>query len=151
MTGTLSNRDFSILRSKDMAKRYLQAWFSKLRVGQKIGLGYSAALGIAIFGTIAGFIIGNQQQALHKDLHARREVELLRRLQIEVLQVRTHQQQLIPLLAQPKLLQEEYDHLHKHAQLLRHDWQTLKQFVQIEPGDPEELHRRELPQFIATY
>jgi two-component system, NtrC family, sensor kinase len=136
-----------------MARKHLQAWFSKLRVGQKIGLGYTAALGIALSGTIAGFIIGHlhHEHALRRDIYTHEKIELLRRLQIEVLQVRTHQQQLISLLAQPKLFQEEYGHLLRHAKMTRQDWKTLKQFVQTEPGEPTELHRQELPQFIATH
>jgi hypothetical protein len=48
----------------------LSQQLSSLRVGQKIGLGYALALGIAVSGTIAGFGIGQhyQQQAAEQAL-----------------------------------------------------------------------------------
>ncbi|PSB20120.1 hypothetical protein C7B65_08685 [Phormidesmis priestleyi ULC007] len=54
-------------------------WLSRLKVGQKISLGYALALGIAVSGTIVGFGIGNQyrQQASQRQKHTRNEVEIL--------------------------------------------------------------------------
>ena len=87
-----------------------------LKVGQKIGLGYTLALGIAVSGTIAGFGIGHnyQLQAAKQEDYSRNEVELLHRLQAHVLQARTHQQQLIPLAQYPEKFQDEHTHLVKH-------------------------------------
>ena len=104
---------------------------SSLRVGQKIGLGYTLALGIAVSGTIAGFGIGDryQQQTQQREKHARNEVELLHRLQSRVLQARTHQQQLIPLAQYPEKFEAEYAHLLKHEREIQEIWAELKAFV----------------------
>ena len=82
-----------------MVRQSLGKRLSSLKVGQKIGLGYTLALSIAVCGTIAGFGGGDryQQETQEREKHARNEVELLHRLQSRVLQARTHQQQLIPL------------------------------------------------------
>jgi signal transduction histidine kinase len=104
---------------------------SSLRVGQKIGLGYTLALGIAVSGTIAGFGVGDryQQQTQEREKHVRNEVELLHRLQSRVLQARTHQQQLIPLVPYPEKFQDEYGHLLKHETEIQEIWTELKAFV----------------------
>src|SRR4028119_1375833 len=117
-----------------MGRQSLGQRLSSLRVGQKIGLGYTLALGIAVCGTIAGFGVGDryQQETQQQEEHARNEVELLQRLQSRVLQARTHQQQLIPLAQYPEKFQDEYGHLLKHKAEtqkfglnLRHLWQSI--------------------------
>jgi two-component system NtrC family sensor kinase len=99
-----------------MGRQSLGQRLSSLRVGQKIGLGYTLALGIAVCGTIAGFGVGDhyQQETQEQEQHVRNEVELLQRLQSRVLQTRTHQQQLIPLAQYPEKFQDGYAHLLKH-------------------------------------
>ena len=104
---------------------------SSLRVGQKIGLGYTLALSIAVCGTIAGFGVGDryQQQTQERQQHARNKVELLHRLQSRILQARTHQQQLIPLAQYPEKFEAEYAHLLKHETEIQEIWAELKAFV----------------------
>ena len=72
----------------------LTGWLRRLKVGQKIGLGYGMALGIGITGTALGIWVGDryQRQAWNQEAHAREEVSLLSTLQIAVLQTRTQQQ-----------------------------------------------------------
>ncbi|MEG4212129.1 ATP-binding protein [Microcoleus sp. S13_B4] len=114
-----------------MVRQSLGQRLSSLRVGQKIGLGYTLALSIAVCGTIAGFGVGDryQQETEKGEQHARNEVELLHRLQSRVLQARTHQQQLIPLVRYPKKFQHEYAHLLKHETEIQEIWAELKAFV----------------------
>ncbi|MFW6295845.1 MAG: hypothetical protein ACOC04_01510, partial [Halothece sp.] len=102
----------------------LKAWFSRLRVGQKISLGYGLALGIAVVGTTTGIIIGDyyQRKAWVQEEHAQKEIALLHRLQTHVLQIRTHQQQLIPLSEIPALFTEEYAHILSHSEELKKTW-----------------------------
>ncbi|MDZ8257176.1 hypothetical protein [Nostoc sp. ChiQUE01b] len=94
-----------------------KGWFSKitngLSIGNKIKFGYSLALGVGIVGTTIGLILGDryQQQALQQQQNAFKELNLLYRLQTSILQTRTHQQQLIPLVANLKLYKEEYAHI----------------------------------------
>lgn len=114
------------MRRQSLGKR-----LSSLRVGQKIGLGYTLALSIAVCGTIAGFGVGDryQQETQEREKHARNKVELLHRLQSRVLQARTHQQQLIPLVPYPEKFQDEYAHLLKHETEIQAIWAELKAFV----------------------
>ncbi|MEP0919526.1 ATP-binding protein [Leptolyngbya sp. DQ-M1] len=134
-----------------MMLQSLSQRLSSLRVGQKIALGYTLALGIAVSGTIAGFGIGHnyQFQAAKQEEHSRNEVELLQRLQSRVLQARTHQQQLIPLAKYPDKFQDEYTHLLKHEAEIRDIWAELKTFVAKAPQTDK--HQATIPAFLQTY
>ena len=111
-----------------------KSWMNRLKVGQKITLGYAVALGIAITGTATGVIMGNyyQHKALEEQEHIRTEVSLLTQLQTGVLQTRTHQQQLIPLSEFPDDFQDEYSHILKHANTIRKVWAEIESFVTSE-------------------
>jgi len=126
---------------------------SSLRVGQKIGLGYTLALGIAVSGTIAGFGIGDryQQQTQEREKHARNEVELLHRLQSRVLQARTHQQQLIPLAQYPEKFEAEYAHLLKHEREIQAIWAELKAFVAKSPALQAGVRQATITDLFQTY
>lgn len=129
-----------------------KAELARLKVGQKIGLGYAIALGIAVVGTVTGITIGEyyQRQAWAQGNHAQTEIELLQRLQAGVLQARTHQQQLIPLLADPEGFQYEHDHLRHHMEQLRVLWPQIQKFVE-EDEHSNEVHHQEMPEFLTTY
>jgi nitrogen fixation/metabolism regulation signal transduction histidine kinase len=135
-----------------MILRSLRQELSSLRVGQKIGLGYALALGIAVSGTIAGFAFENywQEKTEQRETHSRNEVELLHRLQSRVLQARTHQQQLIPLAQYPEKFEDEYAHLMKHEAEIKETWTELKAFV-AEPLSLEGQIHQEMPVFLQTY
>ena len=122
-----------------------------LKVGQKIGLGYTLALSIAVSGTIAGFGIGHnhQIQAAKQEDYSHKEAELLHRLQVRVLQARTHQQQLIPLAKYPDEFQDEYGHLLKHEAEVRAVLAELKVFAAEAP--PMDTHLATIPAFLQTY
>lgn len=136
-----------------MARQSLGQRLSSLKLGQKIGLGYTLALGIVVSGSIAGFGAGYyyQRQAGELEEHARNEVELLHRLQSRVLQTRTHQQQLIPLAQDPEKFQDEYRHLLKHKAEIQAIWIELKAFVAKSPGASDHVHQAAIPSFIQTY
>jgi signal transduction histidine kinase len=135
-----------------MIQQALRQRLSSLRIGQKIGLGYTLALGIAVSGTITGFGIGHhyQQQAAEQEDHSRNEVELLHRLQSRVLQARTHQQQLIPLAPYPEKFQHEYAHLLKHQAEIQDIWAELKTFV-AKTLPLHEALQKAMPAFFQTY
>ncbi len=122
-----------------------------LKVGQKIGLGYTLALGLAVSGTTAGFVLGHnyQLQAAKQEEHSHEEMELLHRLQSRVLQARTHQQQLIPLVKYPDKFQDEYDHLLKHEAEIQDVWAKLKVFAAEAP--PMDKHPAKIPALLQTY
>lgn len=136
------------MRRQSLGKR-----LSSLRVGQKIGLGYTLALGIAVCGTIAGFGVGDhyQQETQEQEEHARNEVELLQRLQSRVLQARTHQQQLIPLAPYPEKFQDEYGHLLKHKAEIQKNWAELKAFVAKYHSRQDRAHHGTILAFLQTY
>jgi len=136
-----------------MGRQSLGQRLSSLRVGQKIGLGYTLALGIAVCGTIAGFGVGDryQQETQEQEEHARNEVELLQRLQSRVLQARTHQQQLIPLAQYPEKFQDEYAHLLKHKAEIQKIWAELKVFVEKYHSVEDPIHHATILAFLQTY
>ena len=136
-----------------MGRQSLGQRLSSLRVGQKIGLGYTLALGIAVCGTIAGFGVGDryQQQTQEQEQHARNEVELLQRLQSRVLQTRTHQQQLIPLAQYPEKFQDGYAHLLKHETEIQEIWAELKVFVGKYHSVEDPVHHATILAFLQTY
>jgi len=136
-----------------MGHQSLGQRLSSLRVGQKIGLGYTLALGIAVCGTIAGFGVGDhyQQETQEQEQHVRNELELLQRLQSRVLQTRTHQQQLIPLAQYPEKFQAEYAHLLKHKAEIQKIWAELKVFVGKYHSVEDPVHHATILAFLQTY
>ena len=136
-----------------MGHQSLGQRLSSLRVGQKIGLGYTLALGIAVCGTIAGFGVGDryQQETQQQEQHVRNELELLQRLQSRVLQTRTHQQQLIPLAQYPEKFQDEYAHLLKHKAEIQKIWAELKVFVGKYHSVEDPVHHATILAFLQTY
>jgi signal transduction histidine kinase len=136
-----------------MGHQSLGQRLSSLRVGQKIGLGYTLALSIAVCGTIAGFGLGDryQQETQERQQHARNKVELLHRLQSRVLQTRTHQQQLIPLAQYPAKFQDGYAHLLKHETEIQEIWAELKAFVAKPPTLQAGVRQATITAWLQTY
>ena len=130
-------------------------FLNHLNVSQKIGFGYGVAIGIAICGTISGIVTSNhyKSKARQKEQHAHEQVEIVRRLQASILQSRTHQQQFIPLVSQPKDLQDEYSHFLEHAATVRKTWSEIKSFVSHTntKGEDREAHTDDIPNLLQTY
>ncbi|MEO0968165.1 MAG: ATP-binding protein [Cyanobacteria bacterium J06639_18] len=130
-------------------------FLNHLNVSQKIGFGYGVAIGIAICGTISGIATSNhyKSKARQKEQHAHEQVEIVRRLQASILQSRTHQQQFIPLVSQPKDLQDEYSHFLEHAATVRKTWSEIKSFVSHTntKGEDHEAHTDGIPDLLQTY
>ncbi|MBD2356761.1 HAMP domain-containing histidine kinase [Tolypothrix sp. FACHB-123] len=132
--------------------RFLQL-ISGLSISNKIKFGYAIALGVGIFGTTIGLILGDryQQQAFKKEENAFKEINMLHRLQASILQTRTHQQQLIPLLRNPELYQEEYSHItEKHTPDIQQVWAELQTYT-TSADYVTENHTDNTPQFLKTY
>jgi signal transduction histidine kinase len=136
-----------------MSKAAFVNWLFKINVGKKIGLGYGLALGVAVVGTLVGFSVGSQyqQQASKQEEHTRDEVELLHQLQTEILQIRTHQQQLIPLSQFPDQFEKEYAHILGHEAEIRETWQKLKAFLKNQPTWENHIHHQAIPAFVQQY
>lgn len=125
----------------------------KLSVGQRIGLGYIIAVGIAVSGTVAGFSIGNyyHQQAAEREKHARSESELLYNLQKNILQARNHQQRLITLLKKPQLYHQQYTYLLEHKIAIEDSWSKLKLVIKINPVSDGDVHLEAIPKLLQIY
>ena len=139
-------------RGQANPSRWAQRITSRLSVSAKISCGYAIALGIAVFGTVAGFTIGEhyQRQAIEWTEHADGEIRLLHRLQAGILQARTHQQQLIPLLNDPSAFQDEYNHLLKHSQEIQKSLVEMETF-QAQWSLPSDLNTSEINTLIQKY
>ncbi len=138
-------------------------WFNRLKVAQKIACGYAAVVGVAIAGVTLGITLSNDQsnQADRLREHAEQEVDLESRLQTGILQIRTHQQQLIPLLEYPEDFRSEYAHIQRHKREIGKSWSDLAKFASGVAGQPhlddEDPHLIEydedpyLIEFLETY
>ncbi len=130
-------------------------FLNHLNVSQKIGFGYGVAIGIAICGNISGIVTSNyyKSKARQKEQHAHEQVEIVRRLQASILQSRTHQQQFIPLVNQPKDLKDEYSHFLEHAATVRKTWSEIKSFVSHTntKGEDHEAHTDGILNLLQTY
>ncbi|MBE8967804.1 HAMP domain-containing protein [Nostocales cyanobacterium LEGE 12452] len=134
-----------------------KGWFSKitngLSIGNKIKFGYSLALGVGIVGTTIGLVLGDryQQEALQQQQNAFKELNLLYRLQTSVLQTRTHQQQLIPLVGNLELYKEEYAHItNTHAPKIKQVWLELQTYIKT-VGYANQKHTENIPLLLKTY
>ncbi|MBD2529258.1 HAMP domain-containing protein [Nostoc flagelliforme FACHB-838] len=124
-----------------------------MSVGNKIKCGYALALSIGILGTTIGLILGDhyQEKALQEQQNAFKELNLLYRLQTNILQTRTHQQQLIPLVPYPNLYAEEYSHItNVHAPEIKQVWSELQKYRKSADYVGEN-HTENIPLFLRTY
>jgi signal transduction histidine kinase/CheY-like chemotaxis protein len=106
----------------------LRRWLHRLKVGQKISLGYTIAIGIAVLGTTSGFIIGDRyrEEAREKEEYAQQEVSLLGRLETNMLQARKHQHLFATFVDRPHYLHKEYDAYLYHATEVKKLWSEFK-------------------------
>ncbi|NJR76915.1 MAG: HAMP domain-containing protein, partial [Scytonema sp. CRU_2_7] len=145
------SNDTAVVQSSP--KRLLLGMINGLSIGNKIKLGYALALGVGILGTTIGLILGDQyqQQALKKQENAFKELNLLHRLQTGILQTRTHQQQLIPLVGNPELYKEEYSHItDKHTPEIERVWAELQTYIKT-ADYVKKQHTDRVPQLLQTY
>ncbi|MDY6903002.1 MAG: ATP-binding protein [Cyanobacteriota bacterium] len=127
-------------------------WFRRLSIAKKIGLGYAIAISVSVLGTITGTFIGDyyQYRAVLTERTVDEEVELFNELKSSILQARTHQQQLIPLLEKPKDFKEEYIHFLQHKSDAKESWNELelfsKEIIAERSGDAKAIST-----FLKTY
>jgi methyl-accepting chemotaxis protein len=103
-------------------------WLGYLKVGQKIGLGYGLAIGVAGLGTALGFVIADhyQHQAQQEEEDAIEELYEVNHLNNAVLRVRTKQHKLIMYMDKPELWQQEYPQLLEYNTQARQAWVNFK-------------------------
>ena len=102
-----------------------------LSIRNKIIYGYALAIGIAVAGTGAGLCVGqyHQQQAAQTLYIYDDEEYLLSQLQINLLDVRTHQQQLIPLTSNSTAFEKELLHLIEDIDNSKKQLTQIKKFL----------------------
>ncbi|HCF26614.1 MAG TPA: hypothetical protein DEV81_05275 [Cyanobacteria bacterium UBA11049] len=110
---------------------YKKTWFSRLGIRQKISYGYALAIGVAVLGSVTGLVIGDyfQNQARQELYLADKQEDLLAELKSAVLEARSHQQQFIPLLSNPKLFEHEYTHFQDHIARVDRLFTTFKSAI----------------------
>ncbi|HEY9747492.1 MAG TPA: ATP-binding protein [Allocoleopsis sp.] len=93
-------------------------WVHGASIRRKIGSGYAVAVGVALLGTTAGLTVGDyyQNQAQKQLTHAVKQEQLLSELQRNVLHMRLHQHEFVPLLEQPTLFAAKHHHFRSHIE-----------------------------------
>lgn len=93
-------------------KPWRRLWDGRgLSLRAKIGLGYAAALGLAVIGIEAGTIVGGYyyQQALVERQDTLEELETIRDVQAGLIQLEVSRQRLLRLIHDPYAFRQEYD------------------------------------------
>ncbi|MDM9384864.1 HAMP domain-containing protein [Chlorogloeopsis sp. ULAP01] len=109
-------------------------WFSYLKVGQKIGIGYGVLLSITVLGTTIGFLMADryQYQAHKREKAAIEKLYQVSQLKTSVFRVRTTQHQLLLYMDRPKLWQENYAELVEYVDQARQVWSEFGANYSIE-------------------
>jgi signal transduction histidine kinase len=112
----------------------LKKLFPPLRIRQKIVLGYTLSLGIAVLGTSGGLLVGNSyfQTARNKTILINKEDILLNNLQRGILGSLIHQQKIIATLDQPDKLPKEIAELNTEIDKLEIQFTKFQNFTQIQ-------------------
>ena len=112
----------------------LKKLFPPLRIRQKIVLGYTLSLGIAVLGTSGGLLVGNSyfQKARNKTILINQEDILLNNLQGGILGSLIHQQEIIATLDQPDKLPKQIAELNTEINELEIQFTKFKNFTQIQ-------------------
>jgi HAMP domain-containing protein len=99
-------------------------------LGQKIGCGYALILSVLVVGVMSGFLIGEdqRQQALAQEKQALAELRMLHRLQVALLDLSNHQQQ-IALDTTPSQVQSHYSALLEDVAETEQVWQKLRNYI----------------------
>ncbi|MEH2414093.1 sensor histidine kinase [Nostoc sp.] len=139
------------LNSLKLCRDKFSQWLNNLKVGQKITLGYTVVLGIAVVGTATGILISEHYQnlAYKQEKYSQEEINSLHRLQINILESRISQQKLNSLVQQPQEFQQEYTYLLKHLANLKQTWAEAKNFITTNSAIDGE-HGQVLKHFIEA-
>jgi two-component system, NtrC family, sensor kinase len=125
---------------------------NRLSIGNKIRLGYTIALSIAVIGTATGFKIGDyyQRQAIAQQENDLSELRLLNNLQVAALQVQNHHQRVLLPSPSARFWREHYAELFKRITVLEEFWQQLTTYANT-PDYRREYHAEGIPQFLSKY
>ena len=104
-----------------------KSWFSRLKVGRKITLGYVVALGIAVAGSINGIAIGNryERQAYDIQQDAIEEILELKDLEKTLISLRMNEKALIIWLDDSQAFQATSQAYQENALEFQEEWSEL--------------------------
>jgi signal transduction histidine kinase len=121
------------------------SWFSRLKLGKKIGFGYAVALSIALAGTCIGVLVGDYyQKRAQKELQdAAQEFDLANQLKLSMLLVSVEQKDSILTAQSPSLWLQEYDRFLEINDQLKKAWQEFKDSQATVRYDIDELEGEE--------
>ena len=128
------------------AKMGLGKWFNDLKVGQKISFGYAFALGVAVFGTGTGLLIGDHyhKEALEQQQDTNEELQLATTLKFELSETYKHFLVFSNLLEQPTKLSINYHNFLEHKAKFKKNWHEFKSSEGATDGNEEEEEEGEV-------
>ena len=117
--------------ASEASSSWVKQLFRRLSIRQKIGFGYGLAIGVAIIGTTAGQILGEhyERRAYKQYQLASEEEHILKEMKIAVLEARSHQQQMIPLMQDHKLYKQEHTHFLNYIGQINKVFSEIKYYV----------------------
>ncbi|MEO0970852.1 MAG: HAMP domain-containing protein [Cyanobacteria bacterium J06639_18] len=121
-------------------KTIFNKWFGNLKVGHKIGLGYTVALGIAVIGSVTGVLIGDSfhQKAVYHEEDANEEFRLINTLNLELLQTHQHFLMFSAVLGSKDKLTENYALFIERKEKFQKQWKKFKDSEGGTDGEEEE-------------
>ncbi|MEM9162423.1 MAG: HAMP domain-containing protein, partial [Cyanobacteria bacterium P01_F01_bin.4] len=125
-------------------------WLHRLKVGQKIGLGYATTLGIAVVGIVTGIVLGNvhQHRALEIQEDAIDEIIELKDLETALMQLSVNERDLVTWLDSPEQFQATYQAYQDNALAFQVAWEELLE--EYEEDEAEGLEREEELEFLEN-
>ncbi|MBU7583226.1 MAG: HAMP domain-containing histidine kinase [Nostoc sp. TH1S01] len=126
-----------------------QSWIVRivnhLSISQKIAWGYTVALGVAVVGTVAGFMLGDyyQKQAITQKQEKWQEIQIIRNLHAVLLELQAHQGKIL-VFTDLEHWQEERNHLIQHSAELQKLWSELTIYA-------HQHRNKNIANFLQTY
>jgi two-component system NtrC family sensor kinase len=114
----------------------LKEFIKNLKIVQKIGYGYSLAIGLAILGTMVGLIIGDyyETQAKNKLILADQQLKIIYNLKSEILEMYYHPQKLANVLADSIWFQYETSKYMTEVKKVVQLFDELDAFIENNPN-----------------
>lgn len=124
-------------------------WLARLKVGQKIAVGYLMALGLAVVGITAGISLSMSYRDQAKTIRegTLEDIALLQQLQSNLLHARIHQQQVVSVTFQPDRLPEQQVLFNSYAEQFQRTW---FEFIHAYQLDDPQVSNRERERFQTT-
>ncbi len=134
----------------------LSVWIKRLvhrlSISEKISYGYGLAIGIGVFGTTVGLILGEyyERKALETLTVADQQQQLLLELENSLLQMRNHPQKLLPTLGKAISFDLQRSTFVSHVERVQNNISDLMIFVDEHPRHSA-IKPREFEQFLINY